>query len=105
MTTIDIIVPDGSSGSLTAILPNITDGVNIGMNDIQKAAAESGFFASAIIIIKPKNKVKITGVISWEPSSSVFTMAPIPANKLEKKMNPIKKKSIMKPKTVGEKLI
>ena len=75
------------------------------INDIQKAAAESGFFATANIIIKPKNNIKITGVMSWEPSSSVFTIAPIPANKLEKKMNPIKKKNIINMKTVGEKLI
>ena len=82
--TSDKYAPEGITGSLTAILQNITTGVKNGKSDAQKAAGVSGFLATDIIIKNPIIFNKMIGSRNCCPSSSVFTIAPTPAKSMAK---------------------
>lgn len=62
IVNIDKYAPDGKTGSLTAILANITIGVKNGNNDAQNAIGVSGFFATVNIMKKLIMIVKISGI-------------------------------------------
>ena len=62
IVNIDKYTPDGKTGSLTAILANITIGVKNGNSDAQNAIGVSGFFATVNIMKKLIIIVKISGI-------------------------------------------
>ena len=79
---IDKIAPDGKIGSLTATLANMTNGVKVGISDVQNAIGVSGFLATENMVKNPINTRKIIGNWICCPSSSVLTIAPMAAYKL-----------------------